>query len=160
MRCPGTDVTAKADLDLDNRRSVALHSLPSNCSIRSQEKTVGIPSTKTILWPSVRKVNGARVFHLKINQNHFDLQVNQYLQISENFPMLLALDNPSKYIMNGRGESIDIHLMRLKTLTWYFKLSHYLLKSRFYLTVLEIIFVATNNEKYFNNQRKWGNKWI
>lgn len=64
MRCPGTLVTVNADLDRGSLKEVSTHWLPSYCTTRSHEKTVGMPSTKTILWPSVLNGNGAKAFQL------------------------------------------------------------------------------------------------
>ena len=45
-KCPGTVVTAKAERDSFNLNGASTHFLPSNCSICSQEKTVGMPFKK------------------------------------------------------------------------------------------------------------------
>ena len=63
-------------LDFESLRSVDLHSLPSNCSMCSHEKTVGIPSTKTILWPSVRKGSFGIVRHLVKKKIVVDVELN------------------------------------------------------------------------------------
>ena len=79
-RCPGTVVTVNADLEwVSLNVGLTLHWWPSYCSICSHPNTVGIPSTNTILWPSVLYDKSGRDFHLFENgRKNIDIHMKSY----------------------------------------------------------------------------------